>query len=611
MSSQNDLQYEKRKMSTRIPWERQAGEDVEHVVAIYICRLFPNAVHIRPSQGDHGIDVLVNNEDQSISVYQVKRFAQNLSAKQKQSIVKSWETLQNYIAEEEIEVREWHLVMPLDPTNENLTWMKGFTSKSSAKIHWDGLSKIEGWTAQMPEVSDYYFENGNKRFEEFCTLLMKAAQLPDFTSIDQFKKQLGALQGVLEDKNPNYSYSIHLYSKYEYGELKLIVRPGIVMTTIEELPDGTTLVIDIIEKHKGAGALAPMTAQVTFAPADESEKKKIEDFLAFGTPFESIEASIEGPSGIFLLHDDRDSKGAIVSVGGLSHNSETLNFSLVTRNGQRLHLEQETCTFGFSGFRWRGSDASGIVAISLTIDTVDTHNYTINCNQAAPTERPIGVVRRAFEFLNLARTDEEVSLFMGKQMIGYLNFSKAPFPLEYVEKGLALTQVLNQLNQRSDKEIHYPNIEKMTVGDFKRYQATAEFINRGFTLLQVGAIEIETSSQFPSDKPVHLVFTKDIEESIGAQDYHLGIVLTSYIAEAIEAKENEEGIRSGVITFLAGETYGTTAIRTLIEDTADGEYSADQMMVLPAPTVDEWESLIATYIDRKDLGDTDVSTGNQ
>ena len=38
---------------------RQTGDDVEAVVGMLICSRIPNAVRVRPSQGDGGIDIFI------------------------------------------------------------------------------------------------------------------------------------------------------------------------------------------------------------------------------------------------------------------------------------------------------------------------------------------------------------------------------------------------------------------------------------------------------------------------------------------------------------------------------------------------------------------------
>lgn len=61
-------------MLGEIPWSTKSGEEVEKLIAVYICKENPDAVRIRPSKGDHGID-LMNPSDprKGVDVYQIKK----------------------------------------------------------------------------------------------------------------------------------------------------------------------------------------------------------------------------------------------------------------------------------------------------------------------------------------------------------------------------------------------------------------------------------------------------------------------------------------------------------------------------------------------------------
>lgn len=77
-------------MSSCIPWVTMSGDEIETVVAVCLCKQFPDAQRIRPSRGDGGIDVRVDNEDGTIDVYQIKKFAVNLGSSEKRQIIESW-----------------------------------------------------------------------------------------------------------------------------------------------------------------------------------------------------------------------------------------------------------------------------------------------------------------------------------------------------------------------------------------------------------------------------------------------------------------------------------------------------------------------------------------
>lgn len=43
----------------RVEWSRRTADEVETVIGIALCRENPDAIRIRPSQGDRGVDIYV------------------------------------------------------------------------------------------------------------------------------------------------------------------------------------------------------------------------------------------------------------------------------------------------------------------------------------------------------------------------------------------------------------------------------------------------------------------------------------------------------------------------------------------------------------------------
>lgn len=120
-----------------------SGEDMETLLAVFICKQRPEANRVRPSSGDNGIDLQVKNGDGTYDVYQVKKFAHTLKTSQKSQIKKSLKSLNDYIRETGYKVANWYLVLPLDPTPQNLKWFKEITKELPYHCDWVGLPNIK------------------------------------------------------------------------------------------------------------------------------------------------------------------------------------------------------------------------------------------------------------------------------------------------------------------------------------------------------------------------------------------------------------------------------------------------------------------------------------
>jgi hypothetical protein len=161
-----------------VEWTQIEPGDIEQVVAILLYRENPAAVRPRPSRGDGGIDILVPLDNAgTVAVYQVKSFTSNLTSGQKAQAERSFRRLMDYAAVRGLRVAEWYLTMPLNPTNENLQWLEGFTTGHGLLAQWRDLDFLEGLAADYPSVIDYYLRDGKDRLQaalESLTTVLRA-----------------------------------------------------------------------------------------------------------------------------------------------------------------------------------------------------------------------------------------------------------------------------------------------------------------------------------------------------------------------------------------------------------------------------------------------------
>ena len=187
-------------------WSRQSGDEVEAVLGILLCREHPIATRVKASVGDGGIDVWVP-EGEAATVYQIKSYTGNITATRKGHIKKSWETLLAYAEENSITLSAWYLIMPENPTKEQLTWFEKLTEDASFPCAWRGLDFVDGLAAKYPDVIDYYLRDGKDRLEETVARLLSIAGLKNpaaspVSSIDSLKE----LHAALNQFDPHFQY---------------------------------------------------------------------------------------------------------------------------------------------------------------------------------------------------------------------------------------------------------------------------------------------------------------------------------------------------------------------------------------------------------------------
>ncbi|CEG94496.1 restriction endonuclease [Propionibacterium freudenreichii] len=288
----------------RVAWERYEGNDVEAVVAMLINRERPNSVRITPSRGDGGIDILdrgaaANGGD---VVYQVKRYTGPLSTAQQNNVEESWTRLQTDPRWATLNVQEWHLVTPWDPTPEADAWLQGLDERAHTVV-WHGLTYVEALAAKYPEVIDYYLDGGKSRIEQAyqaVVALLAPADAGRELDVPTVSSRLATALTVL-DGDPHYRYELRLGE----GELPgLVLRPNLMMTWIQSDGKGKKWqAVDVIARCAASATERPIVVSGTVSAEGGSDlATALQDFFDYGAPFAA-------PAGAFA--------GGIDAPGGL------------------------------------------------------------------------------------------------------------------------------------------------------------------------------------------------------------------------------------------------------------------------------------------------------
>jgi hypothetical protein len=118
-----------------------------------LCSQYPSAHRVRPSQGDGGIDVFVPGPagfGAERAVYQAKRYCENLTGTQKRKIKNSYRRVVETSKKEGWRITEWHLVMPLDLTNQNLGWLDDVIADADSRASRTAWCSATRWRRTIP-----------------------------------------------------------------------------------------------------------------------------------------------------------------------------------------------------------------------------------------------------------------------------------------------------------------------------------------------------------------------------------------------------------------------------------------------------------------------------
>jgi hypothetical protein len=482
---------------SRIEWSRLSGDEVEHLIAILLCRRNPRAVQVRPSQGDGGVDLQVPRGDGREDIYQVKKFAQNLSAAQKAQILKSYKRLVQRAEDEHWKVGQWNITMPLNPTPENLTWLREETADAPFDVEWRGLNFVDGLAAEYPDVIDYYVRDGKERLNAALSDLVKllgVTRETDGAAIltpGQVVEQLQALQPAL-DTDPHFRYALHL----DPHRPDIPDEPGLVAAVqyghVDESAGGH-VTVKSYERFAEAVNVRPVPLRFEIATEPGSQLAlDLDRFRKYGTPLHApmgtVNGTIELPGSLGGTLD-----GGALTVGPAAGEGYTIRVAVVDEDRALLEavtLDMQPLSVGVerTGTRAYGTERNGVFDLELLTD-LETQKVNLALTAKDVVGRHPSAVLPGLRFLAEFRHPHGATF---AQPFGPIKGEPIRISTEFARSGplvepalIAVVESLDVIQASTEVEIRVPRFSDMTTAEIAAIVRTAR-------LLRGDALELTT-----------------------------------------------------------------------------------------------------------------------
>jgi hypothetical protein len=412
---------------TRVEWLALGGDEVETLLANLIYNHDGRAVRIRPSQGDYGIDIVIPAAADATKwdVYQVKKYARNLTPGQKTKIVESFGRVLVGMLRRNVPLNDWYLVLPLDPTLENyLDWLQEVPELAIEKLQkdkkldpqlsddeveqirtwlavpdriigWKGLPFCESLVADYPYVVDYYLHGGRERLREAVSdvarLLRRDSSVREFDEAETSSEEKTALLEPGEitehfarldrvlDTDPHYRYDYSIDSRPPDP----MFEPGLVAAKQLRIRDDRWLTFKIYARSAQSLEERPIPLKLTlqFEP-DSASHESFKDWLKYGKPFEG-DATVESdlPGGLGTEH----LAGRVVMMPDEGEEQRFHNRQQIVGPDRSVLAEVRYTLTSSSGpqrtgIRAHGQDESGLLEVESLFDVESqygTMNYTL------------------------------------------------------------------------------------------------------------------------------------------------------------------------------------------------------------------------------------------
>lgn len=295
----------------QIIWAEHDGNRIEELIGVMLCREFKFANRIRPSQGDGGIDVMVPVGDGMVDIYQVKGFTSSFTDSQKTQVKKS---LDRISANSHVRLREWHLVVPVNPTPElKFNWFDPLIGGCEFDCHWFGLDQCVGLASKYPEVTRYYLGDGQHKLERAIADLRAISPLRlsgetpgQMVALNDLRTPFAAAIEAVNRTDPHYRYDLMVTKHMPFGlESPPPAQPdGLDVAAIlsERVSDDAVVTFLIIPRYAEADLDRPIRGSFLI-PTDESGNpvdQGAATFLEFGAAAEFTvdEMTFDLPGGL-------------------------------------------------------------------------------------------------------------------------------------------------------------------------------------------------------------------------------------------------------------------------------------------------------------------------
>jgi hypothetical protein len=370
---------------TAIPWRELDGSRAEKFISILLLREYPDALRDRPTRGDDGMDVIVPVSDspRRYDVYQIKSYHQRLNETQRSSIERSARRAIERARSGSINLRSWHLVVPLDPSPQDTEWIDTLFEDSSISAHWNGKTYLQRLARKYSDVVNYYIR-GNR--DELTSLVESALELVRATApaeeadiADELEyKALWTALDRLNIEDPHYTYSLSI----NHGEPDFYSAPeSAVMSQFAGRLGGSTMRIDVYPKYRLAVEDRPITASLRLRiPDSESDlRTAVARFNTHGdeleVPAQYASATIDDP-----IYGSTDYESLSVRISPLPATPRRLRYLILEETGERVAsaffnvVSRDESASG-RGLRVKLRSDSGLISLEHWLERSDDRNY--------------------------------------------------------------------------------------------------------------------------------------------------------------------------------------------------------------------------------------------
>jgi hypothetical protein len=477
-----------------VSWATTPPDLIEQIVAVLLSRRHPEAVRVRASQGDGGLDVLVASTMPGyVDNYQVKRFTGNLGDSQKAQIRKSLKAARDTHNDpgNPFLIQTLLLTLPLDPSVPEMTWLATAVERLSLpfEVEWRPLPFLEGLVTDYPEVIDYYLHDGRDRLQDTIANLRDLSRLPPTATgaaiePGDLTSRLASLLQALNRQDPHYRYDFEVTAEPPI----LFDRPYLVASVIDGGPEGY-VTFHVYARYAAAPEDRPIPIRLSVSGADLTPEATdaVEAMLRFGRPVDLpasaiSDVEIDMPGGLGVAGASGD-----IRIGPTRSDGDQPSrviWAIVPPDSvqpvSQLVFDMEAPTRGqLGGLFVQGTDTTGVVAASITVDPPGDEHPTIRLSVSLidPEGKPIRQVLPGLRFAGQFTAPNRLAFGPEYGPLTAADSLPLPEPPPAIPAAVvAYAEALGIISQQANATIVLPELPTLTADDFASVIGTVDIL---------------------------------------------------------------------------------------------------------------------------------------
>lgn len=410
-----------------------------------------------------------------------------MESSQKNKIRKSWDTFVKYSTGHSLQVTEWNLVNPRNPTNEQRAWLLDeVTSGADFPRFWHGLDYVEGLAAEFPDVIDYYLHDGKDRLEaklkEYLSVVSPGATTEPAASRETLTNIHRALNGL----DPHFRYDFAIDGRTPGQDWPPIPAniPGL-LATVQSIESDSRITYKIFARFSDVVAYRPVPGRFTLVAEPGTElHARIEDWARFGAPLDNVPArdiSVDLPGGF-----GNTMEAGFISVhpsGPIADSVAETTIQILNPDGsvvESLDFITDEITSGLerTAVRTTGHDqVAGIVEYELRLSTED-HEQTLRLGLDVITGKRPADVLPGLRFMTAVGSPRlfRISTRGGPLLVPCATISGEFVTDDELSKEIAACETLVEIQKVTRARIVVPDLTQVTRNQFRTWQTAAALI---------------------------------------------------------------------------------------------------------------------------------------